>query len=343
MAVETTPEGYLVVGATLFRDGIYNYGAGELRRWGVPMDDRIPDDAVVRVYRDPDDIFDTDSLKTFEMIPLTQGHPRDSVSPDTIQRVFRGVVESPVVRDGDHARAKVRIMHKDAISAYKKGLRQLSMGYSSVLDLTPGRTASGEPYDMKQVKNTGNHAAMVPRGRAGSATLGDQNMADKTDVVDAVEHGKVKQQLKDAKAENDRLVKENDRLKGEVDGLKASVVSDDDLKKLVDKGVQDALAKMKTRDAVLEKTLKMAPKYQAKDTDTVRTIMTAGIQAQRPDLKIEDSMSDDRVAGIFDGIQVREPSTRQNLTRSPSRPVVGIHQHTQDQAPDFRRLKALMR
>lgn len=344
MAVETTPEGYLVVGATLFRDGIYEYGAGELKRWGVPLDDRVPDNAVVRVYRDPADIFDPRSMKTFEMVPLTQGHPKDSVSPDSIQRLFRGIVESPVVRDGCHARAKVRIMHKDAIAAYKKGMRQLSMGYSSVIDMTPGTTVLGEPYDMKQTQNVGNHAAMVPQGRAGSAALGDIKMADKTDVIDAVEHGKVKQQLADAQAEVGKLKKENDRLKGEVDGLKSSAVSDEALKKLVDAGVEEALALMKSRESTLARTKLMAPKFEAKDADTLRSIMVAGIQAQRPDIKIDDSVSDDRVAGIFDGIQVRElPSTNRGPVRNTKPNVAAIRTAAHDQAPDFGRLKQLVR
>lgn len=344
MTVVTTPEGYLIVGATLFRDGIYNYGAYELRRMGVPIEDRVPDNAIYRVYRDPKDIFDEESLKTFELIPLTVRHPKGGVSSETIHRDFRGIVEAPVVRDGNNARARVRIMHKDGIAAYKAGMRQLSMGYSSVLDLRPGRTPSGEPYDIKQTKNIGNHAAMVPAGRAGTAILGDAKMSDKnTDVVDAVEHGKVKQQLEDARAENDRLKKENDRLTGEVEGLKGSQLSDEDIQRRVDEGVKQALEDMKTRELVLERTLKMAPGFKVQDTDTVRKIMVAGISAQRPDLKIEDSMSDDRVGGIFDGIQVRE------TPRIPSIPSVRIgarrtlQTHAQDQAPTFNRLKTLVR
>ena len=169
-------------------------------------------------------------------------------------------------------------------------------------------------------------------------------MSDKnTDVVDAVEHGKVKQQLEDAKAENDRLKKENDRLAGEVEGLKGSQLSDEDIQKRVDEGVKQALEDMKTRELVLERALKMAPGFKVQDTDTVRKIMVAGISAQRPDLKIEDSMSDDRVAGIFDGIQVRE------TPRIPSIPSVRIgarrtlQTHAQDQAPTFNRLKTLVR
>lgn len=308
MTVKKTPEGYLILSASLSRTGIYDYSAAEMRRMGVKIADRVPNNAVVKIYRDGADVFDRAALDSFALKPVTVMHPSKQVDPKTVNAELVGIVGAPVTADGTHTRTEIQLMSDRAISKYNRGMTQLSAGYTATLDMTPGRTPDGHPYDGKQTKIVGNHIAMVPAGRAGTAKLGDHaderndSMADNdksTQTVDAVAFGALKQQHADMTLQLDTVMKDRDRLAGEVEALKASAVTEDQRQSLIDQGIADALAARDVRDKVIAKAKKLAPAMVVRPTDTDRQIMETAIKAQRPEVILDDQ-SDVFVAGMFD-------------------------------------------
>ena len=312
MTVKTTPEGYLILDARLSRTGIYEYSAAEMRGMGVHIGDKIPDSAIVRIYRDGAEVFDDMALKSFALKPITIGHPSDAVSPKNVTSKMVGISGAEVVADGIHTRTTAQLMADRAIRDYKKGITQLSAGYSCTLDMTPGRTRSGEPYDGRQTKIVGNHIAMVPTGRAGTAKLGDgiaategQQMADVKTTVDAVAFGEIKQQNADLTVKNselrqtnDALTKERDKLQGEIVALKDAVTTDAQIQSRIDAGVKEALNAISERNSVIDRAKKLAPAITIADADTPRAIMEAAIRTRRSDIVL-DGKSDDFVSGIF--------------------------------------------
>lgn len=340
MTVKTTPEGFLVLNATLSRTGMYDYSAAEMRRMGVKLADRVPNEAVVRIYRDGAEVFDVEAMKSFELKPVTVMHPSKQVGPKSVSSDLVGVVGSPVVSDGLHTRAQIQIMTDKGIARYKAGLRQLSAGYTATLDMTAGRTRDGQPYDGRQTKIVGNHIAMVPAGRAGTAKLGDiadneekKPMAEKdksTHTVDAVAFGELKQQHADMTVQLDATTKERDKLAGEVEALKGSSVSDEDTQAKIEAGVKDELAARDNRAKTVDKARRLAPAMTVRDTDTDRAIMETAIKAQRPDI-VTDGQTDEYVGGMFDMLK---PVTPKNITSM---------RVADGKIPDVNRLRALAR
>jgi len=159
--ITETPEGYLICHDTIIaRTGMQEYGANE-----VPIE---TDRGVVPVYRMVEDVLSKETLASFEGKPITAGHPEDFVTPDNWNDLAMGFVKN--VRgvhdesdtDLHYIIADVMIMNAKAIQAVKDGLRELSCGYEA--DYVDNGDGTG-----KQTGILGNHVALVPQGRCGSA------------------------------------------------------------------------------------------------------------------------------------------------------------------------------
>ncbi|ACL61743.1 DUF2213 domain-containing protein [Methylobacterium nodulans] len=138
-----------------------------------------PEMPIVRVYRDADEVFRADSLRTFGHKPVTLDHPAQPVTPATWRDVARGHVGEEVLRDGEFVRIPMLLADQSAIDAVKAGKRELSVGYQCDLDWTPGTTPDGRAYDARQTNIVVDHVAIVDRGRAGpDCRIGDQRPAD---------------------------------------------------------------------------------------------------------------------------------------------------------------------
>lgn len=163
---QLTKDGYLVATARVARTGIQLYTGDELGK---------PDMPVVRVYRPESSVFDTRSLHSFAYRPMTNDHPAEPVTAASWKRDAIGQAGGEVMRDGDHIRVPLIMMDAAAIADYNAGKRELSVGYEADLDWTPGITDSGEEYDAIQTNIRANHIALVDKGRAGTARIGDKS------------------------------------------------------------------------------------------------------------------------------------------------------------------------
>jgi hypothetical protein len=78
-------------------------------------------------------------------------------------------------------------MDKATVDAVDAGKRELSNGYRSTIDFTPGITPSGERYDAVQKEIRGNHVAVVAKGRAGpECRIGDAAPCEKLPGADLI-------------------------------------------------------------------------------------------------------------------------------------------------------------
>jgi uncharacterized protein len=149
------PDGSLRVDAYLTRTGVFEY--------------RNPDGTIRREYRDEADVFDSASLESFELVPVTDDHPSEMVTPENAPLVRKGAVLGTPRRDGNHVLATLHITDPALISRMERGKRDVSCGYQCELDETPGISPNGERYDVRQRVIRGNHTAIVSTGRAGTA------------------------------------------------------------------------------------------------------------------------------------------------------------------------------
>lgn len=180
-----TKDGYLVADAKVARTGIQTYFAGELGLDGDPT-------RQVRLYRPPDEVFARDAMASYAHRPVTIDHPTELVTSDNWKEHASGQTGDEVMRDGDFVRVPVMLLDQEAIKAVETGRKELSMGYTMTLDMSPGETADGQKYDAVQKDLRMNHLAIVARARGGSELrLGDDTMEDctvqtKTITVDGI-------------------------------------------------------------------------------------------------------------------------------------------------------------
>lgn len=159
-----TTDGYMIADAVVARTGIQQYQGSELG---------LVDRGVVRVYRPDDEVSDPESVKTYSHAPVTMGHPDQPVTSENWSDLAKGEVGEDAGWEDGRLRLPLIVKDADAIAEIKAGTRDLSAGYSCDLDWTAGRTDDGEEYDAIQRNIRINHVAIVPRGRAGVARIGD--------------------------------------------------------------------------------------------------------------------------------------------------------------------------
>jgi uncharacterized protein len=207
-APKRTSDGYMAVRARVARTGVYDYAGSEVD----PRNEHgLRDRAVVKVFRPGDEVFDRASLATFVGKPITSDHPAAAVTADNWRQHARGTIMG-AVRDGEYVAFDLLLTDRSAIADVESGKRELSNGYATDLDFTPG-THDGTAYDAVQRTIRGNHVALVDRGRAGPECA-----------------------IKDGIAVCDAITAD------ELDRLKASLTKEKAVKKIVLDGLQVDLA-----------------------------------------------------------------------------------------------------
>ena len=151
---ELTPEGYLRAWATIARTGVQNYTDA--------------DGSIRREYRPKDEVASPESLASFASKVITFEHPPSLLDSDNTKNYQIGFTGSEVVYDDGFVRAVMTITDQDSINRIMRGdAKEVSAGYKVEYDPTPGVTEDGENYDGIQRSISGNHVAVVRRGRAG--------------------------------------------------------------------------------------------------------------------------------------------------------------------------------
>jgi hypothetical protein len=159
---EYTDEGFLRVPGNVARSGIQEYLASELRLSGNP-------NRIVKVYRPPDEVFNSDSLTSYDGVDITINHPDGLVNSKNFKKVSVGFIRGDGRRtDDDHVQCDHIIKAQEAIDAINSGKCELSAGYKAVYDHSPGVTSDGEEYEYIQRQIRINHVAIVDRARAGA-------------------------------------------------------------------------------------------------------------------------------------------------------------------------------
>lgn len=165
--VKTIADGYKVVRSRIARTGVQGYLGREFD--GEAATHGFADDAMVIVYRSPEEVFAKSAVNGWAGVPVTKDHPPELVTPDNVKNYQVGDVrdKAHVDLEGGWIGLEYIIRDRDALTAFDTGAYpEVSGGYLATIDWTPGVTPDGQKYDAKQVGIVPNHLALVPRGRA---------------------------------------------------------------------------------------------------------------------------------------------------------------------------------
>lgn len=169
---EYTDQGYLKVPGKVARIGVQDYLVWELRpEEGQPDPANLrqrEDNEVIGVYRPADEVFNSESLATYEDADVTDGHPDDMVTAQSFKDVSLGHSTGPGRADGDYVVCDIILKDAQAIDKVEQGTANLSAGYRARYDYEPGTTQDGQNYEFVQRDIRINHIALVDRARAGA-------------------------------------------------------------------------------------------------------------------------------------------------------------------------------
>jgi hypothetical protein len=168
-----TAEGFLTGRAIVTSIGVFAY--------------RNADGSISRELRLPEEVFNSDSLASMKLKPVTNEHPAEKVTPANTQKLAVGSLGSLVttttqektwdgytppekLTDGLHVAIDMTINQEAAIEDVLNGKRSLSMGYECEMEkVGEGATWLGMAYDSIQRNIRYNHCAIVDVARAGDA------------------------------------------------------------------------------------------------------------------------------------------------------------------------------
>lgn len=153
-----TSEGYLVIEANrIARSGILLYKAVEL---GLTDQDPMK---TIRVFRDESILFNPITMDTFKNKPVTLNHPPVLLDNNNVTKYQVGFSKEDVRQDNEFLTISMVVQDKKAIDAIESGThKEISAGYNAEINFDKTDT-----YDATMDTVSGNHIALVERGRNG--------------------------------------------------------------------------------------------------------------------------------------------------------------------------------
>ena len=323
-----TDEGFVRDAPIIGRTGILEY--------------RNVDGSIRREYRPPQEAFDADSLASIRGKPITVGHHGLVSSANYRETKPVGTVISDGRQDGNNIRADVVIYSLDTDD------RELSCGYQTELDETPGVTEDGEHYDAIQRNIRYNHLAIVPRGRAGNARLnmdGNQSieevetMSTKIKMDNGIEY----EVPAEVKVAYDAMVEKADATKKDLDAMTAKFDSAtaeiEKLKAEAEKAEADFKAKF---DEAVKTTIELreiARKHGVEKADELSNeeIKKAVVAKVHPNLNL-DGKSAEYIAVAFD--LAKDTEVQHDDAMAKQRKAMGGVAPTHEDEMDLEKVKA---
>lgn len=233
-SVRETRDGYLVATVKAARTGIQDYLGRELGK---------PDMETVKVYRPAEQVFASDAIASAAYRPLTNDHPPEWVTRDNWKKYATGQIGGEIARDGDFLSLPLVMMDGIAISDFRAGKRELSMGYSCDIDFTPGTTPTGDAYDAVQTNIRINHLAVVDRARGGSnLRIGDMRGAPDPQPLLPLHHERINDMTLKTVVVDGLSIETTIQGAQVIDRLMASVSALTLAKETADKALTDATA-----------------------------------------------------------------------------------------------------
>ncbi len=335
--------GSIVAPARLTRTGVFTYARADGTTW--------------RELRLPEEVFNADSMGSFELLALVDDHHPEvdggDVNSKNVTRLARGAVAhvKQDSEDRNYLMGTISAWDAATVSKIESGKVQISLGYYCDREPAPAGskykdpiTGDSVPYDFVQRNIRGNHVALVDVARAGpgarimldgEAVQIETNPAPVADqpgekqmekiVIDGVPF-EVSTQISAAftklNAQHADALKalksEAERVQGERDALNTRVTKlDADLKAATDPKAIES--RIQERMEIEKIATAHGLKADGLDMDGVRRLVVAKLD---PNLKL-DGMSADYVAGVYSGlVKVKGQSVAQGAAAAMGPNVV---------------------
>lgn len=290
---QITDEGYLSGKAVLTTVGVQQYDRSLL------TGDAKDAGTLVGVFRSHDTVFNSETMNSARMKPITQEHPNKFINASNYASLARGHLGDTVSRvDDKKIGSSVLVTDKELVDDITTGnLKEVSLGYTCNIKEGKG-TFEGQDYEyMFDGPMFINHLAVVPAGRCGASVsiLDKQEKTQMTldqQIDDLCKNPEAVKKLKDA------LEKLEPKENKTTDAGTQTPVEDAAKKKLEDeaaqaKKIQDAAMK---RSAFLDKARLLIQDEKIHEK-TNREILELAFKDQVQEIK---DKSDDYLMALLD-------------------------------------------
>lgn len=140
---------------------------------------------IYRVYRPEEELSKQETIDSFELMPLLDDHTFLGNEGESPERVGVQGAISNIHYEAPYLKADIIIYSDYLKKQIQSGKAELSPSYRCQYVFESGTTPEGERYDVIQTCLTGNHLALVERGRTGpdvrvndSCPVGINNISD---------------------------------------------------------------------------------------------------------------------------------------------------------------------
>ena len=343
-----TDEGFLLATAKVGRPGVQTYFKGiDFNDDELPLNYRSrPFGSPILLLRPESEVFNPESMKTFEHKPVTNDHPKSKVVDSSNVKDEQVGFSRKVKRVNDVLESDLLIQDKTTIEDVDKGKDQISLGYDADIRFEQGTHKVYGPYDAIMTNIVGNHIAIVDRARAGdqfrlqdkkSELKGTKKMG-KIRVVDGIsvelsddaatifDNWKAKlgaqaSEIKTLKAQVADAKAETEKVKGELDATKAKTVNDEDVQKRIDERVEARIKLVDTASKVISDADFVGKSNKEIKLEVIKTLGDSKVE-------IPENASDEWIGAAFNTLIATAKPKSQKMADA----LVGDKKPTADKA-----------
>lgn len=300
-SVTKTSDGYYHVQAPISKVGILQY--------------LQTDGSIKRVFVPKETLMDSNSIETIKFKPITNGHPKENVSPSNYKKLVAGSCGEISAFIDPFVMASFSICSDDAISDIQSGKTEISAGYTCEVIPESGEY-NGEKYDYVQRNRIYDHIAIVYEGRAGHDV--SMNFDEKDNIINMNIKKKENNLMKlDGKEMSESEVidlvttirKDNENLKGQLDAQKIKLDEADAQVKKIPELVSSGIIE---RNRILLKANLVLDEKELKPELSDLDIQKLTIAKVYPELKL-DSKTTDYINGVFESINFKKDAKDDSL------------------------------
>lgn len=169
-------------------------GVAVVTRAGI-FDYRNADGTIRRELRLPEEVFKAESLDTLKMLPITNNHPSEFVTPENAKDLQIGFTGERVDHDDANVYTSLIINTKEGLQEVENGKREFSLGYTLDVEQRSG-IWNGQEYDAIQRNIKYNHLALVDKARAGAIASLNMDSDDAFLEIDTINQTKKGRNMK---------------------------------------------------------------------------------------------------------------------------------------------------
>ena len=258
--------------------------AGVFQYLGKNISNELEPDRIYNVWRPESELNNQETINSFKLVPWIPYHEmlgKDFTPAEDVG--VQGTTGEQIYYKDGKLLANIKVYGEKLAKIIEDGIKELSLGFRCLWEITSGTTPDGESYDVIQREIRGNHLASVPSGRMGSdvAVMDrsvfalDQNDAVKIETNQNGETMELKEALAKIKELEAKLAKNAEDMKAAKDA-EVKAAEDADAKA---KEKEAEYAEKDEKNGAMDEAIEALTKTVTELSEEVKVIKSSAVDA----------------------------------------------------------------